>query len=157
MALRDKPVVGVIVAVIILAVSALLITRTTGGETIEGYYYNLETGDLITAPRDATADAAGGPRAYVFTCSSCDTDRQVVYIEKLTPEAQRMQATYRPSPDPAKEAEYRSVMEAGHQVAPPPAAGAQPNWQPYFSPEGQALVNTSRTLCAGSAAQACMP
>lgn len=164
MALKDKPVLGALVAVGILAISAVLIMRSVSGSAIESYYFDLQTGELFTAAQDlktpinAPSGASNGVRAYVFACGTCsDANMKVVYIEQLSEEAAQMQANYRPSDDPAKEAEYQRVMEKGYRIAEPPAAGAEPNWQAYFSPQGQALANSHQSMCSGSKAEACMP
>jgi hypothetical protein len=94
--LRENPIIMQSIAIIAIvgASIAIIVQLTPSSATLEreGYFYDLNTGELFAAPLNATppiqspTDSAGGlngAKAYVFTCSDCDDEQFIAYLKKF--------------------------------------------------------------------------
>lgn len=166
--LSNNPAMGVVVTVVLIGVAvALVLARGSTGpqQYAENgtYYMDMTSGDLFVAGADATPPVAApsggdGVRAHVYSCSSCsESNREVLYIEKLTDKARTLTAS-----DDAEDAKPLTPMQmaqvqTGILVATPATGGTEPNWVSASSEEGMALIDKAQKHCSGKAAKRCNP
>lgn len=127
--LTEKPVVGIGVAAILVAVAGVIAYRQFAGGPVTDYtdqarwFYDLETGKLFPTEKleipPITAPSGGeGVEAVVLSCGQCGdpAQRQIVYLISTHPENDTVQMV----------AEYKQ--------------GEPPQWTPFNSERGMHIT-----------------
>jgi hypothetical protein len=158
---NKNPVVGVVIAVVVLGIAGVILMRTMGGDgpgpIEERYYYDLSSGELfandsVPAPI-ATESGSQAVWAHVFSCGSCDdaSQRQVVYLQKFTDEAKREK-------DKPLTQQDSDLIMAGDRIAlPPKTAGGEITWVRSDSMEAMRITESPMNLCPGGLPKHCQP
>lgn len=129
------------------------------------YFYDLDTGELFTAPRDQLAPfpAPGGGtavKATVFSCESCDNrDTHFIgWLERYSDEAKTLMRTERQSETDDVDPKFNEAMAEGHQIAFIDDAGGELTWQSSSDPQVVAQMRHVLTRCEGvRRTEACNP
>lgn len=138
--LSDKPIVGIVAVIIVLVAAALMLRSKPSPVSDHLYYYDLKTGEIFSAMKQAPPiDAPSGDRgvkAAIYSCGACEPGAwSVLWLE-----------TYEGEPD-----------AGNHRVAAIPEAGGEPQWFGMLSDNAGVLTGKANTLCDGQAATLCMP
>lgn len=103
---NNNSAVATVLAVLALVVALAVLVWTSGGGKPRGapsqqWFYDLGSGELYEAPMDSIPpiETESGPengvKAIVYSCSSCDSDRQIAWIEKYKPDARKKLMEFR--------------------------------------------------------------
>lgn len=157
---KNRSAVVVVALVVLIVAIAILITRSGGTRTLDGYYfYDLSTGALFTQPMGTMppvateAGADQGVRAFVMTCASCDADeRFIAYLTTLPEQVkQQIESGQTGNLSPGDLEGYNLL------IATPPASGESPVWVKYNAPAGEAIRKKVMGRCTGRQPTACHP
>ena len=145
--LKQNPQVGVIIAVVIIVIAAVVFISTRKGSVSSRlgtvYYYDLDSRETFTdKPKVPPIDAPSGGkavRAHLFACGSCDDPQshKPGYLETYDTAVQQQ----------LQEGATPEAAGAGHLVSPVPESGP-PQRVPYDSPQGMQLRNDPLPDCA---------
>lgn len=162
---KAKGVAIATIVVLLCATAWIAIRNSNTTASGQVFYYDLATGELFggdptaNPPIDAPSGPGSGVRAMVYGCGGCSAaKRQTVYLMTYSQEARDAMAS---AEDQLKEGiavspELASAIARGQQVASVPETG-EVQWVSSTSPEGMALMNTSKDLCQDQTPIACFP
>lgn len=153
MSVSDKPIVGIVIAVVILGAAAWIVMRSGGSEGLEkAYYYDVDAQKLIVddvnkVPPFKTSSGGTAVVAAVFSCGDCgDASTHFVgYLEKLT-DALRTAMDTGDAIDP-------DVAKVGHVVR--EESGS--DWVPSSTMAGQQIIEAVGKECGDQKPTACQP
>ncbi len=151
--LQGKPVVGIVVVIVLVAVSVWITSRQQ--RVVGPTYYDLQSGELFAYNGDdmppVTAPSGGEGVAHVFACGSCDDQdaRFIGYLEKYTDEgkaqarriAEAIAASTKDSPPPPQMQPERVVSAFVH--------GEPPRWINALDPVAVGMIAGVRQRCTG--------
>lgn len=157
-----------VAAVIIAVASVFATTRSIIGpsrQPADLYYYDLNTGDLFTAPGGALqpiaapssdADNPSGVRAHVFACGSCDdaSVRYVGYITKFNPD---VVAKVLERNGGVINAEFHQLLDLTADNTLVRSTESDDDWRPIGSRTGIALVTAAQKRCGNATPARCVP
>ena len=97
---NNNSAVATALAVLALVVALAVLVWTSGvgrarGAPSQQWFFDLQSGELYEAamdeipPIDTESGAGNGVKAIVYSCSSCDSDRQIAWIERYKPDARK--------------------------------------------------------------------
>lgn len=166
--MNNNPAIVTVAAIVVLLICLGLIYRSLAGgggtaQTIDVWYYDLNTGDLFVESSDSQPpiEAPSGPfeghpagvRAYVFACeeSGCDdpAQRKIGYLEMYTADAKAAIT----NPDPNAGPQEYEVIEMGRLVKAPEGGG----WVPAMSNQGMMLTERISQICPNGYPKPCYP
>jgi hypothetical protein len=160
-AVNKNPIVGVVIAVVILGIAGYIMMSTSGGgggkQIEQRYFYDLSTGELTAMGNEpAPVTAASGSQAvwaHVFSCGSCEDESQrfVAYLQKLTDEAKAEFAK------PLTQQDSDVIMAGGRVALPPKEPGGEIRWVPADGMEGMRIGEAPLSLCPGGTPKLCEP
>lgn len=149
--LRDKPMVGIALAVVMLLLAGVMTMRGRGGKGLQ-FHYDLQSGELVAfaareAPPVTLPSGNKGVLAYVFACGDCASNEQFVgYLLMYSEDAKRQLMTEAQGP-----AEQLSPLIARKPESP----GEEPVWVSAQSRQGGAIIQTAYERCGGSGVREC--
>lgn len=171
-----------VAALVLLMVSLGLVFLRLGGSggggaaVTELYFYDLSTGELFVADRDAVpphdapsgarvgypwGEGPAGVRAQVFACGDCSDESAqfVAYVEAYPPRAQQALQEARSSNDPERAWELEAQVEGSTLIGALGPAGEPPaRWVSMMSPESEAVLGNLHTRCSdGQRLTPCFP
>jgi len=150
------------VALLIVALGAIVLQLRpgrAGGQVVDVYYYDLDSGQIFTAssrevpPIETSTGPFNGVRAYVFACSDCgdESDRFVGWLEMYSPDAKALLTRSAEAGPPGPEA-FES-WEQGHLIRDPNAE----EWVLANSQGGFAVMESVREQCPDGRPRPCFP
>ncbi len=123
------------------------------------YFYDLNTGSLIYAPRDSVPpiDTESGPnagvKAVVASCGGCgENEREIVWMERWTPQGKQAYVAERDRRQAAGQP-LRGIDMRGLEMRTP----AEDRWFPREGSQGLAIQQHIMTMCDGKPARICDP
>lgn len=172
--LSENPQVATIVAVVIIAISWIFIYRYSSppsyGPIPDAYFYDMNTGELFTAPSDRNPpietdsgpytgefcppklrESGGLPAgviAHVFACGDCsEENRKIAYVEMYTPRLKQMLEN-RDELTEEERYELESSMEMHRLVMKPDETDEQKKgWRPYAAPGVYEYIEAANKPC----------
>jgi hypothetical protein len=169
MAMGQKDLTKIAIAVVLLIVGGVLIVKYGGGQDRRGgpapdslYYLDLQSGELVHGPTDGLSpidlpSGNQGVRAFVYTCGDCtESELLVGYVQKYNDKAAEATRQLEGLEEDKRQMLYQ-VIQAGTFVAPEPEAGAQPQWVSLSDPRGMKVTQKFQSLCKGKLARICTP
>jgi hypothetical protein len=158
---NNHPMVGAIVALVILAVSGVVVFRTSfgsdNGRMETRYFYDVSSGELfahdnITAPI-TTDTGSTAVWAHVYSCGACDdpSQRFAAYLHKFTDEAKQEMTK------PKADRDVEVVINGGRYAAVPDEPGQPPQWVPVESAMGMRIAEMHNMRCAPNMPKPCSP
>jgi len=152
--INERPIVGVTVAAIIIAVAIVWVSQarsTNSGKFAQAWYYDLGSAQLfphaMTNPPIDAPSGKTGVLAMVFACNNCsdESDRFIAWLETYTPQAAAKLAESVP-PGEMRSPADKKIIDDGKLIATRPDAG-EPQWVPSDSPAGEEIRSTLRNKC----------
>lgn len=141
--LRNSPVVGIAVAVVLIIVALTILMRSgPDAQQVGQWYYDLSAGELVTGGAEPPSPSAVSAR--VFGCNQCGDDAFVGYLEKPNPD-----------PPPVPEGQPNNPMR-NVLVAAVPEVDAEVAWIVGSEPAARNITSYPAQKC-GQRFRECLP